>query len=115
MEAKLQKRQTEKWKQEYLLPFLDRIKKGMDISTYDQCFLAKQEKKYGVKMTQEDREYRDDQMFGPRKMYCQSFADRRWIATVKRRRLEAEALAKAKEKEDKEMELMTKKVSVPHF
>ena len=33
-------KQTENWKKEKVGPFLERIKKGMDISTYDSKYLA---------------------------------------------------------------------------
>lgn len=55
-------KQTDSWRKDKLLPFLERIKKGFNISTYDGKFLAKQEEKYGVKMEQEDYQYRDDQV-----------------------------------------------------
>ena len=43
----------------------------MDISTEDVKYLQKQETEYDVKMTEEDRLFKEDQVSGERKMYCE--------------------------------------------
>ena len=89
-----------KQKEQRLAPFLSRIqKRGMDIGTKDSAFLAKLEVDYGVKMTKEDYQYQHDQVKGPRKMYCQSFADKQWLARKEKRDRENERLARAREKD----------------
>ena len=106
-------RQTENWKKTHLTPFLEKIQMGMDISTLDANSLKKMEEKYGVKMTEEDRLYKDDQMSGPRKMYCQTFADQHWLITTERRRHEEERLAMNREKDTSEQARLFSKVAVP--
>ena len=64
-------KQTENWKSGKLGPFLEKMKNGMDISTEDVKYLQKQETEYDVKMTEEDRLFKDDQVSGERKMYCE--------------------------------------------
>ena len=56
------KHQTQNWRTNRVLPFLERIKRGFDISTYDVTYLSKMENLYGVKMEEEDKQYRDDQV-----------------------------------------------------
>ena len=92
-------KQNKAWEEKRLAPFLNRIKKGMDIGTKDPVYLAKLEADFGVKMTDEDFKYRDDQVKGPRKMYCQTFADKEWVARKERRDRENERLALAREKD----------------
>ena len=79
LQATAQVKQTDNWRKDMLNPFLERISKGLNISTYDGEYLAKPESKYGpfgIKMTEEDMVYRDDQVSGLRQMYCQSFAEK---------------------------------------
>ena len=45
-------RQTDNWKSNKLRPFLDKIKKGMDISTQNDKYQTKMDIEYGVKMTE---------------------------------------------------------------
>ena len=45
------------------------------------------------KEAEEDRLYKDDQMSGPRIMYCQTFADQHWLIMMERRKHEEERLA----------------------
>ena len=92
-------KENKAWEEKRLAPFLNRIKKGMDIGTKDPVYLAKLEADFGVKMTDEDFKYRDDQVKGPRKMYCQTFADKEWVARKERRDRENERLALAREKD----------------
>ena len=110
---KTKSKQTQFWREAHLLPFLEKIQKGLDIGTTDKNYLSKMEEKYGVKMTEEDTLYREDQMSGSRKMYCQSFADKRWLITVERRRHEEERLAARKEKDTSDQASLFTKVAVP--
>ena len=116
LQATAKVKQTDNWKMNRLNPFLERIKKGMDISTYDSEYLAKQESKYGpfgIKMTEEDRVYRDDQVSGLRQMYCQSFADKRWLVNVERRKKEELSQFLAKERDSADQAKVFTKVAIP--
>ena len=104
---------TAKWQAETFQPYLERIKKGLDVSTSDDVYLAKMETKYGVKMTDEDRLFRDDQISHTRKMYCQSFADKRWQATVARRQRDEQRMANALERDAEDQAALFKKVVLP--
>ena len=109
-------KQTDNWRKDRLNPFLERIRKGLDISTYDSEYLAKQESKYGpygIKMTEEDRVYRDDQVSGLREMYCQSFADKRWLVNVERGKKEELSQFIAKERESVDQAKLFTKVAIP--
>ena len=85
----------------------------MDISTEDVKYLQKQETEYDVKMTEEDRLFKEDQVSGERKMYCESFADKRWLATVERRRKEEDRQTIAREKDTRDQEALFTKVAIP--
>ena len=50
---KTKSKQTQFWREAHLLPFLEKIQKGLDIGTTDKNYLSKMEEKYGVKMTEE--------------------------------------------------------------
>ena len=106
-------KQTDTWKTGKLGPFLAKIKRGMDIGTEDAKYLAKQEIDYGVKMTEGDRIYKDDQVSGERRMYCENFADKRWLATVERRRREEERLATGRERDQAHQDALFTKVALP--
>ena len=85
----------------------------MDISTQDCTYQTKMETEYGVKMTEEDKQYKDDQVSGPRMMYCESFADKRWLATVERRRREEERMVRARERDATHQDKLFTKMAVP--
>ena len=104
---------TAKWQAETFQPYLERLKRGLDISTYDDAYLAKMEAKYGVKMTEEDRLFRDDQISHTRKMYCQSFADKRWQATAARRQRDEQRMAKALERDAVDQAALFEKLALP--
>lgn len=119
-------RQTASWRTKRVMPFLERIKRGFDIGTNDVIYLAKMESLYGVKMEEEDRQYREDQVFdldhpssihnslqvnGKRKMYCEAFADKKWLAMVERRSKREEARVRAKERDKSDqVKLFTKAI-----
>lgn len=75
-----QERRSEKWKQEKVEPYVERISTTMfNISTKNSEFLKKQEHFYDAKMSQVEWDFLEDQRTG-RKMYCTSFVDKRWAA-----------------------------------
>ena len=113
LKSKAKVKQTDNWKKGKLGPFLDKIKKGLDISTNDDKYLTKMEIVYGVKMTEEDKEFRDDQVSGSRKMYCESFADKQWLARVERRRKEEERMLVNREKDVAHQANVLTRVAIP--
>ena len=106
-------RQTERWNKEKLEPFLEKVRKGFNIASKDTEYVKKLEKVYGVKMTEVELKYLEDQMEGERKMYCDGFVDKRWQAQVRRRRQEAESLVRRLEKEERDKEQLLQKVEMP--
>ena len=76
-------------------------------------YLQKQETEYDVKMTEEDRLFKEDQVSGERKMYCESFADKRWLATEERRRKEEDRQTIAREKDTRDQGALFTKVAIP--
>ena len=55
-------RQTDNWRSNKLLPFLERINSGFDIRTFDANYLSTMEKDYGIKMEEEDKQFLEDQV-----------------------------------------------------
>ena len=51
-------------------------------------------------------------MSGERKLYCISFADKKWLARVERRRMREERLAKAMEKDAADQDRLFLKVAI---
>ena len=70
-----QQRRTDKWKEQTLTPFLAKLSLCLDISCKDQVALGRQEKYFGVKMTEEEHQFLADQL-GPRKMLCTTEVDK---------------------------------------
>lgn len=70
-----QKKRTQAWVSNKLQPFLLKIQGCLDIFCKDQLALTKQEKFHGVKMTEEEHRFLQDQM-GPRLMLCTTAVDR---------------------------------------
>ena len=54
---------------------MEEIKTCLDISCKDQVALRRQEKHYGVRMTEEEHLFLADQL-GPRKMLCTTEVDK---------------------------------------
>lgn len=103
-----QKKRTPVWISNKLQPFLIKIEGGLDILCRDQSALKKQEKFHGVKMTEEETKFVEDQL-GPRQMFCTTAVDRAWAKTAERRRKDEETLRRHEEtekKEKKEREMM---------
>ena len=70
-----QSKRTKAWISNKLQPFLAKIKSALDIFCKDQLALKKQEKFHGVKMTEEEQRFMEDQM-GSRLMLCTTEVDR---------------------------------------
>ena len=96
-------------------PFLQRIQKSFDIGSSDPCYIKKMEEICGVKMTQVEVEFHKDQVEGERKMYCDSFVDRRWQAQSLRRQREAESFSLRMERESKDTETLMTKVIMSSY
>lgn len=84
-------RQTEKWKEETARPYVQSLEKGLDIRTKDDTARKRLEEHFGVKETATESEYWTDQMHGDRKMFCESFVDRKWQALHDRKTTEKAA------------------------
>ena len=67
--------QTPQWQANKLTPFLARLKTCLDISCKNVEALKKLEKFYGVKMTEQEHKFLEDQL-GPRLMLCTTEVDR---------------------------------------
>ena len=70
-----QKKRTPTWVKNKLQPFFLKIEDCLDIFCRDQSALRKQEKFHGVKMTDEEHRFLEDQT-GPRLMLCTTVVDR---------------------------------------
>ena len=85
-------RQTPNWLESTLKPYLERVNGSLcDIATKDPIYRKKQDTMNGVKRTQAEHDFYEDQK-GPRIMYCDSFVDRQWLHMADRRQNEKEAL-----------------------
>ena len=70
-----QKKRTPAWNSNRLQPFITKLQGGLDIFCRDQSALKKQERFHGVKMTEEETKFVEDQL-GPRLMLCTTAVDR---------------------------------------
>ena len=105
--SKRKEKQTQKWSEEKMAPFLLMMNNTLfDISTEDQTYIKKQEKLYGVKMTEVEANFLEDQR-GQQLMFCEAFVDRQWQAMDSRRTREKEELARRQEKSDEEVRNLT--------
>ena len=105
-------KQTKKWKEETVKQYIESLEKGLDIRTEDDKMRKKQEGQYEVKETEVEKEFWTDQMFGGRKMYCESFVDRKWQSLHDRKTKEKVAQEKMMIEQIEEIEKM-KKVPLP--
>ena len=78
----------------------------LDISSSDLVYIKKQEKLYGVRMTEAETEFLEEQN-GPQSMYCESFIDRKWQSMDSRRRKDREEQAKRQEISDQAVANLT--------
>ena len=70
-----QKKRNPPWVQNKLQPFLTKVQGCLDIFCRDQTALKKQEKLHGVKMTEEENKFLEDQLES-RQMLCTTAVDR---------------------------------------
>ena len=99
-------RQTDKWKKEKLEPYMEMFNNSLfDISSKDPAFIKKQEDLTGVKMTELEADFLQDQK-GPQLMYCESFVDRKWLTMDTRRRKDREEQAKRQDQSKKDIIMM---------
>ena len=114
---KLQKipkqRQTEGWVKSIVEPWLETLKVGLDIRTMDVGFRRRQETLFGVKETDAEESFWQDQINGKRVGYCDNFVDRKWIAQSSRRKRDREGMMKRMEKSDEGKRRLAEKVEVP--
>lgn len=70
-----QERRTGKWLEDYLNPFLGKLKLCLDISCKDPVAIKRMEKNYKVKMSSLEHDFLADQL-NERKMICTTEVDR---------------------------------------
>ena len=93
-------RRTDKWK-EKVKAFYDRVSSTLfDIFTPDARRLKRLELFYGVKMTDEEYAFLEDQRHD-RKMICEDQVDRQWLKTATRREREFLAFERQQERGSK--------------
>ena len=105
-------KQTEKWKEGSAKSFTLSLQKGFDIKAQDKQYIKKQEELYGVKETEVEHEFLVDQVQGERKMYYESFVDRKWRSLHERKQKEKEGFEKLKQRQEEQIESM-RKVPMP--
>ena len=106
-------RQTEEWVKSTVEPWMESLEVGLDIRTMDVGFRKRQETLFGVKETEAEESFWQDQINGRRVGYCDTFVDRRWIAQSSRRKRDREGLMKRMAKADEEKRLLDEKVEIP--
>lgn len=105
-------KQTQKWQEAVAKPFILSLEKGFDIKAQDFQAIKKQEELYNVKETEVEKEFWRDQMEGDRKMFCDSFVDKKWLSMHERKQKAKEGQEKLQQKQEEEIESM-KSVSLP--
>ena len=106
-------RMTEKWVKEKLDPFMTSLEVGFDIRTMDITYRRKQEEISGVKETDDEEAFWQDQMEGKRVGFCDNFVDRKWLVMDARKRKDNESFQKRLEKSEAEKIEMNEKVEIP--
>ena len=106
-------RMTEKWVKEKVEPYLENLEQGLDIRTLDVLFRKKQEDIYGVKETEDEEDFWQDQMKGKRVGHCDNFVDRRWRAQDARRKNDIESFNRRLERSEQDMIAQKEMVEVP--
>ena len=100
-------RRTDKWKDKVKV-FHDRVSTSLfDIFTPDARRLKRLELFYGVRMTEEEYEFLEDQRHH-RKMICEDQVDRQWLKTALRREREFLAFERQQAKAKEEVKRMEK-------
>ena len=103
-------RRHENWVTSKMNPFLMKTKQCLNIACTDPIILRKQEKFYGVKMSEVEREFLEDQLTN-REMFCTTDIDKGWAKTFSRNRKDAEGLDKMRSNEDL---AISNQISVPY-
>ena len=106
-------RQTEAWVKAKVEPWLETLTVGLDIRTTDLGFRRRQEELFGVKETDIEEAFWDDQMNGKRVGFCETFVDKKWMATDARRKKDLESQKRRLEKSEKEKKVLEERVEVP--
>ena len=106
-------RQTEAWVKAKVEPWLESLTVGLDIRTTDLAFRSRQEELFGVKETDIEEAFWDDQMNGKRVGFCETFVDKKWLATDARRKKELESQKRRLEKSEKDKKVLEERVEVP--
>ena len=68
---------------------------------------------HGVKETEDEEAFWQDQMIGKRVGHCETFVDRKWLALDTRRKKDKESYLKRLENAEKEKKKLEEKVEVP--
>ena len=106
-------RRTDKWVSEKVQPYIKSLaEEGLDIQTLDTDYRKKLEKHYGVKETDMEVEFWEEQMRGRRIGHCDGFVDRKWSAMDARRKKDQESYQTRLEREKEEQVLRFAKVNI---
>ena len=103
-------RRNDNWDTNKLNPFLMKARQCLNIACTDPIILRKQEKFYGVKMSEVERDFLEDQLTN-REMFCTTDIDKDWAKTFSRNRKDAEGLDKMRNNEDV---AIRNQISVPY-
>ena len=106
-------RQTEAWVKAKVEPWLESLNVGFDIRTTDLGFRSRQEELHGVKETETEEAFWNDQMNGKRVGFCETFVDKKWLATDTRRKRDLEGYKKRMERSEKDKKVLEEKTEVP--
>ena len=106
-------RQTEAWVQDKVEPWLGSLNVGLDIRTTDVGFRSRQEELFGVKETDVEEAFWNDQINGKRVGFCETFVDKKWLATDARRKRDLEGWKKRLERSEKDKKVLEERVEVP--
>ena len=84
LQATPKDRRTNKWVEVKVQPFMKYLEEGLDIRTLDIAYRKKQEEQHGVKETEMENAFWEDQMRGNKIGHCDGFVDRKWLARMKK-------------------------------
>ena len=104
-------RQTEAWVQDKVEPWLGSLNVGLDIRTTDVGFRSRQEELFGVKETDVEEAFWNDQINGKRVGFCETFVDKKWLATDARRKRDLEGWKKRLERSEKDKKVLEEKIN----
>ena len=112
LQATPKDRRTNKWVEVKVQPFMKYLEEGLDIRTLDIAYRKKQEEQHGVKETEMENAFWEDQMRGNKIGHCDGFVDRKWLAQDARRRKDQDSYQKRLENEKEEQLLRFAKVDI---